>query len=98
MKRSASYWIEALTDTSFVLRVAAARALGESGARAAVPALMVALQDREPGVRDAAAEALGEFGPEAADAVAALVDARADANGFVRRAAARALDKIRAAG
>jgi HEAT repeat protein len=97
MNRPVSYWIEALKDASFVLRVTAARALAGAGpeeAAAVVPALIGALQDREAGVRDAAAEALGTFGPAARAALPGLLKRLADENPFVRASAADALDKI----
>jgi HEAT repeat protein len=54
-------------------RRAAAEALGEIGAEAAVPALAEALRDAESGVRHEAAEALGKFGPRGKPAVPGLV-------------------------
>jgi HEAT repeat protein len=97
MNRPVRYWIEALKDESFVLRVTAARAL--AGARPeeaaqAVVALSIALRDREAGVRDAAAEALGVLGPAARGALPALLKRLSDENPFVRATAAAAVEKI----
>jgi HEAT repeat protein len=97
MNRPVSYWIEALKDESFVMRVTAARALAGAGAEeaaATVPALMAALRDQTACVRDAAAEALGELGPAAHAALAALLKRLSDENPFVRATAAAALEKI----
>jgi HEAT repeat protein len=62
-------------------------------ARESLPALIQALQDREPLVRDAAAEAIGLVDPQSPDAVSALKQALADSNSFVQATAARALKK-----
>ena len=90
-----------LGDVNVVARCTAARALGQMGgqAREALPALLRALQDREPLVRDAAAEAIGCIGgsgPGVADAVLALMQALTDTNSFVQATAAKALKKIEA--
>jgi HEAT repeat protein len=64
----------------------------------AVPALVKALQDKEPGVRRSAAEVLGAMGLEAKDAVPALAEARRkDDVEAVRKAADEALQRIQAA-
>jgi HEAT repeat protein len=67
--------------------------MGE-GARDAVPALIEALADPEPGVRDAVATALGALGRTAKLAVPFLAEALHDPNRFVRQAAAVALEQI----
>jgi HEAT repeat protein len=84
-----------LRDANVVARCTAARALGQMGpqAREALPALLQALQDREPLVRDSVAEAIGCVGPEAPEAVLALIQALTDTNSFVQATAAKALKK-----
>jgi HEAT repeat protein len=97
MNRPVHYWIEALKDESFVLRVTAARALAGAGPEETVQAaaaLSAALRDRETGVREAAAEALGALGPAAHSALRALLKCLADENPFVRATAAASLEKI----
>src|SRR5690606_15692864 len=72
------------------VRAAAARKLGELGARAgpsAVPALVEALADEDDGVRSSAALSLGVFGVQAAAAVPALVKALGDPDDDVRSSA-----------
>ena len=63
-------------------------------AREALPALLQALQDREPLVQDAAADAIGCIGPDAPDAMLALMQALTDTNSFVQATAAKALKKV----
>ncbi len=64
--------------------------------RAVVPKLMGLLGDERRTVRQSAVDLLGQIGPEAEAAIAALAEVAAhDANGLVRRAAARALRQIR---
>jgi len=58
---------------------------------ASIPALRVALTDRNDSVRLAAITALGEFGPRAEDAIPAFIEALEDKNERVRLAAMRAL-------
>jgi HEAT repeat protein len=96
MRKRIEDWSEMLRDTSVVGRCTAARALGQMGAQAreALPALLQALQDREPLVRDAAADAIGCIGPDAPDATLALMQALTDTNSFVQATAAKALKKI----
>lgn len=79
------------------VRAAAARKLGELGARAgpaAVPALVEALADEDDGVRSSAALSLGVFGVQAAAAVPALVKALGDPDDDVRSSAGIALEDI----
>lgn len=71
----------------------AADALARIGP-AAVPALMQALDSKEPYVRERAAQAFARMGPEASAAVPALTRALRDGDPDVRRAAARALGQI----
>jgi len=84
--------IQALMDESVRVREAAADALAESGPQAvdAVPALLQALknEERDWALRQAASDALGAIGSEA---VPALIEALADEDEQVRRAAAGAL-------
>lgn len=62
------------------LRGAAATALGFPHNKAAVPALIAALSDRDGDVRDVAQDALVEIGPEATDAlIAAMQSGKTDA-------------------
>jgi HEAT repeat protein len=74
----------------------ASTALGKIGpeARAAVPALTRALQDRDEDVRREAASALGRLGPDARAAVADLVALLKDQRKPVRQQAASALRDI----
>jgi HEAT repeat protein len=74
----------------------AAQALGKlrSGAKEAVPELVLALKDEDDDVRRTAAWALGEIGPEARDALPDLIEAFNDKNEGVRRYAAVALGQI----
>jgi len=89
-------FVQALGDEEFLVRGAAARALGLMGpeAEGAVPALIQALRDQEVLVRANAASALGEIGPEAKDAVPALIQALEDEDSFVRSQAASGLAGI----
>ena len=63
-------------------------------AQIAVPALAVALVDRDPAIRAKAAEALGGIGPGAETAVPALCRALEDESAPVRRWSAKALERI----
>ena len=74
-------------------RASAAYLLGYCG-RSAVPALIVALGDPEPGVRQWAARALGRIGPEAEDAVPALIKSLGDPYRPVHAPASLALSRI----
>jgi len=66
------------------------------GARAAAPALIKALGDKEAMIRGHAARALGEIGPPAAGAIPELEKLLGDESRWVRDMAAKALKKIRA--
>jgi HEAT repeat protein len=88
--------IQALGDSDWDVRRAAAEALGKLGDPQAVPALIGALGEWgdlwSENVRRAAAEALGKLGDP--QAVPALIQALGDSDWDVRRAAAEALAKI----
>jgi HEAT repeat protein len=88
--------ITALTDSSPVVRSAAAGSLAQIGSKAvaAVPALAKALSDPSAYVRDLAAIALREMGPKARAAVPELITALNDTVNFVRAPAADALGAI----
>jgi HEAT repeat protein len=89
--------LQALKDTDWQVRTAAAVALEEMGPRAAkaVPVLIQTLeQDKREEVRRAAAEALGSIRPATVDATSALTRAVEDPSAYVRWAAARALSAI----
>ncbi|MBL9122522.1 MAG: HEAT repeat domain-containing protein [Planctomycetaceae bacterium] len=61
---------------------------------AAVPALLTAMENRDPAVRARAAQAFARMGPEASAAVPALTRALQDRDPDVRKSAARALGQI----
>jgi len=88
--------VEALRDPDALVRVSAARALGQVGpdAAGAVLALSAALRDGDPRVRFDAAVALGRVGLAAAAAAPALARALGDAAGEVRVGAAMGLGGI----
>ena len=87
--------VEVLEDKDEAVRREAARALGKIGAAAAVPSLVVALNDAPDDlVRVSAAEALGRIGPRAAVAIPALIAALKHAGDGVCDAAACALVRI----
>ncbi len=75
------------------VRAEAARRLGESGEKAAVPSLIDALRDPQPIVRRAAARALGQI--KDGTAADALREALGDADANVRAGAAYALGEIK---
>ena len=68
---------------------------GDPAAKGAVPALIVALKDKNGRVRLSAVHALGRIGPAAKAAVPALTKALKDEYSIVRQAAEEALKKIR---
>jgi HEAT repeat protein len=82
-----------LTDSVATVREAAANALGNRAATAAVPGLIAAMSDARSQVREEAAEALGQIADPAA--VAALAQALSDQSRNVAEAAAEALGRIR---
>jgi HEAT repeat protein len=86
----------ALSYQNALVRQQAARALGEIGAKDAVPALIKVLRDEEWSVRRQAAVALGKIGPAAHSAEPELVRSQRDANSLVRKAATQALAQIKA--
>jgi hypothetical protein len=88
------YWTRILRAEDPQARARAARALGESRRAAAVPALVQALRDDDPGVRLAAVEALGRMAAQAQAALPALRQALADEAPAVRAGAERALRSI----
>jgi len=85
-----------LSDPDPALRLEAARALGKLGpaAAVAVPALIVALQERNLKLRLAAVTALGGVGTAAAPAIPALAVAMAGVHLVLARLAAQALSRI----
>ena len=94
--RSLSSWVADLNALAPQSRNAAAYALSGMGpeAKAAVPALIAALDDPEPTVRFPVCIALGEIGPEAREAVPALTKALDDRNDDVAAMARKAIIKI----
>jgi CubicO group peptidase (beta-lactamase class C family) len=88
--------IKLLRSGSFTERMAAIAELGSCGreARAAVPFLLLALDDRQAAVRESAAEALGKIGPAAKKTIRALVKRFADEDPFVSGKAVSALANI----
>jgi len=89
---------EALEDGDRAVRFAAARALGNIGAKAAAaaPALVAALDDEDADVRRSAARAIGNIEDHAL-ALPPLARALADPDSNVRWTAARSLSKQGAA-
>jgi HEAT repeat protein len=98
--RPLSAWIEDLKAPSAQIRNAAAYEIASMGpkAKAAVPALIVLLDDPQASVRMPATVALLEIGPAAADAIPALEKvAKDDLNDDVAAGARRALRHVRPA-
>ncbi|MUG95287.1 HEAT repeat domain-containing protein [Scytonema sp. UIC 10036] len=60
----------------------------------AIPALITALQDRDPQVRASAAIILGQMGPNAGEAAPAILQAIGDKDPAVRSSAVQAIQKI----
>jgi putative membrane-bound dehydrogenase-like protein len=84
-----------VSDADAEVRAQAARVLGDGRAARAVPALVRALGDDSARVRFHAAQALGKIGrKEAVPALRELLRANADADAFLRHAAATALARI----
>lgn len=94
--RPLSAWISDLKAMAPYSRNAAAYAIGGMGpaAKAAVPALIDALNDPEASVRYPVCVALREIGPVAKDAVPALTKALDDRNDDVASMARKAIIKI----
>ena len=94
--RPLSSWVTDLTALAPQTRNAAAYAISGMGpaAKAAVPALIAALNDPEPVVRFPVCIALGEIGPDAAEAVPALTTALDDRSDDVAAMARKAIIKI----
>jgi HEAT repeat protein len=94
--RSLSSWVADLKGAAPYTRNAAAYAIGGMGpdAKAAVPALIVALKDPEAAVRFPVCIALREIGPSAKDAIPALTETLDDRNDDVAAMARKALIKI----
>jgi HEAT repeat protein len=91
-------WALVLRDQSSAVRKKAAFTLGNIGPSdpAALPALVDALADRDPGVRAEVILALVKYGPGARTAVPQLtVIEQADVNLQVRDYAAKALEKFK---
>lgn len=84
--------IQALKDKEHVVRLGAARVLGEIGDARAVEPLIEVLKHKDKEVRESAAEALGELGDLRAGKP--LIQALEDKNKKVREAAKEALEKI----
>ena len=86
------------TDAFDTVSFTVAEMLGEIGpvAKDAVPALIIALKDKDKQVRGNAAVALGKVGPSAKDAVPALTVALKDKDVEVREAVQKALGLIKA--
>jgi HEAT repeat protein len=83
-----------LKSTSSSVRLDAALALGEAGAKDAGEALALATRDADPDVRCAAVAALGAIVPEGMTVVDALGRALGDDDWFTRLAAAKALRRF----
>ena len=95
-KGSTAYWIEQLKSPDDGMRLKAVRTLPERRADAAqvVPALIEALNDKEPDIRRGAAFGLGTFGDQGKEAVPALVARLSDKDTGVRKAAGTSLKLI----
>jgi hypothetical protein len=94
LKEAAEPLTQLLAAEDYLLRCAAASALGSLGDETPTPELTKLLEDPRWIVRSAAAEALGEL--KAAGAKPALIKALDDENLVVLRAAVYALEKITA--
>ncbi len=84
------------TDGSSVTRSSVAVALGRIAQRPAlaIPALMAATRDPDPGIRESAIRAMAAFGPDAEPAVPTLIAALAEGSESGRILAAEALGCI----
>ncbi len=85
----------ALHSPNGLVRQQSALALGEIGAEEAVPGLIEALRDSDWSVRRQAALALGQIGPPALAAEKELARCQRDRSSLVRKAAEKALAKIK---
>lgn len=95
--RPAAEWAADLGSADAAVRKKAARELGHIGAadKAAVPALVGALKDKDAGVREAAVLALLAIGRPAAEAAPALTELRdRDPVPKVRQEAGKAVERI----
>ena len=84
--------IEALQDEKYVVRQAAALALGDMGDPRAVEGLIERLGDASEAVRQSAAVSLGKLGAQ--EAVEPLIQAMSDESELVRKAAINGLGMI----
>jgi HEAT repeat protein len=91
-ERAVAPLIEALHDDQYVVRQAAAAALGDMGDRRAVEGLIDRLGDESEVVRQSAAVSLGKLG--ATEAVEPLIRAVGDESELVRKAAVNGLGMI----
>jgi HEAT repeat protein len=92
--RPVSYWLEQLHDRDAKARRKAVVALGHVGAAdpAAIPAVIGAMKDKDPGVRREAIVAL--LNARAQESIPALTEARNDRDPQVRAYSAKALERI----
>jgi len=86
---------EAVKNNQYFVRRISARALGNTGAAAAVGPLIEALEDDDRNVRSISAQMLGKIGPDAKEAVPALKKALQDKHYSTRWRATRSLWLIR---
>lgn len=96
--RAERLWIDSLGNSHAAVRAEATRALGDLGptAKAAVPGLIIALEDTDSDVRAGAVRALERIGPKSSAAIPALMRlSKADDQESVRQLALHALDNIR---
>ena len=92
-----SVQVNKLKDKNPAIRKAAARRLGEIGpeAKAAVPALVEALKDKDDeSLREAALMSLIKINPNPKTVIPAFIEALKDTSRFVRYLAASALDRF----
>ena len=97
--RPVAEWVAALTSPDAKIRKTAALKLGNVGPAdpTVLPALIAALEDRDPKVRSEVVLALVKFGPDAREAAARLEEMRRkDPNAKVRDYAGKLLDKLAA--
>ena len=94
MSKKISKLIDDLKNNDARVRFWAAASIGYFEAKEAVPALIEALKDSNPGVSYRAAEALGDIGPDAKESIPALVEALKESDTDLRFWAASAMRKI----